>query len=794
MIAKDAAHTLGRCLDSIRPYAQQIVVCVDTRTTDDTKKIAKKHGAEVHDVQVSHEHTCDYHGTVWAQHFANARTESFRYLDPKLDWWMWMDSDDVLGNGEALPELLAKCDPRYVAIWLPYIYSTIEGRSNTEFHRERILRTRALRGNEWTPQGWQWRYRVHEVIAPIPDGPMFGNNTVQIIHQEGVHKTDSSAKRNLLLLEIDLEENPADSRAIFYMGNQYFAMAQWEHAAHWYERLLDLRHGNTYERWQSAIYLSMAYERLGNLEQATNAAFVALDEAPWHAEPYFRLAAINLAAGRWDHVEHWTDLGRTKTKEPPFFVFKNKLDYSFNNRICLADALSQLGRIDEAETELKAALEVLPDQNVERALKAYAAQRETIDKANAFIGGVRAGLQGTALFDLYQTLPEDVRALQPVRQTVMPALLSSRPNTQPSIVFWCGRSVEEWAPPKLNETGVGGSETAVIEVARKFAKDGWRVDVYNGAGRYEGVYDGVGYWDPERYLEQKQHVFVSWRQAVVPANPESIGSVLWCHDLNYGPDATEAIRGWATGNRRVVGVSAWHAKMLQQYYGLEEDHVGYVPNGIDLDRFAGRVAKVPMRCVYASSADRGLLRLLSLWPKIRTAEPQAELHVAYGWDTIDRMIALGRRDLIGFKEHAQRMLSETEGIVWHGRLPQNELAELYQSAYCWAYPTSFLEVSCISAMEAMAGGAVPVTSTAGALKETIGDAGVLVPGVPESRTWTETYSNILLGMLTNPVERERLRLKGFERALQCTWDISFTEHWKPLTESLLTEAREMVAA
>jgi hypothetical protein len=76
------------------------------------------------------------------------------------------------------------------------------------------------------------------------------------------------------------------------------------------------------------------------------------------------------------------------------------------------------------------------------------------------------------------------------------------------------------------------------------------------------------------------------------------------------------------------------------------------------------------------------------------------------------------------------------------------------------------------------------------LPETIGDGGLLVRGVPESRAWTQTYTNVLTGVLTNPVERERYRLRGFERALQCTWDVSFQNYWKPLVDGLLSGVKE----
>src|SRR2546422_7586801 len=116
-----------------------------------------------------------------------------------------------------------------------------------------------------------------------------------------------------------------------------------------------------------------------------------------------------------------------------------------------------------------------------------------------------------------------------------------------------------------------------------------------------------------------------------------------------------------------------------------------------------------MRCVYASSADRGLLRLLALWPEIRRAEPGAELKIAYGWDTIDRMIATGARNMEGFKQQVTTLTERTEGVEWLRRRPQGKLAPVYASLHPWPHPPRFLEGSCIRPMGAMAGGARPVT-------------------------------------------------------------------------------------
>ncbi len=791
MIARNAAETIGPCLDSIRPFVEQVVVCVDVLTTDDTAKVARAHGAEVHPIQISTWHECDAHGRVLAQHFARARDESFTYLRDDLDWWMWLDSDDVVYGADKLSTILPQLDDKYIGAWLPYWYSTINGTPNTVFHRERILRPRV---------GWEWKFRVHEVVKPQHDGPWFGTQDIRIVHQEGIHKTDSSAARNLLLLEIDLEETGDDPRTLFYIGNQFFAMAQWELAIEWYERLLSLRHHNPYERWQSAIYLSMAYERVGNLELATQSAFVALDEKPEHPEPYFRLACINNRAGRFEQVVWWTRIGRTMCTEPPFFVFKNPLDYTFNNRTTLGDALAQMGYLKQAREEWEAAYAVLQDPQIGAAIERAKGMELAEGQASDFVHALDAmdryvlpagyAPAGNGLVRaMYDSLAPEVRAFGRVRDAAIPRLLAHRPDTQPRVVFWCGRSMESWSPATLNTTGIGGSETAVVEIARRFAADGWRVDVYNGAGHMEGVYDDVGYWDPERYQREVADAFVSWRQPRKLDTGDHRACLLWCHDLNYGPLDTHVMTEWD----RVLGVSQWHAQMLKRYYDL--DGVGYVPNGINLERFTAKpVERVPMRVVYASSPDRGLLRLLQLWPAIVAAEPGATLEVAYGWDNLDKAIASGRGDLAAFKARVEHLLATTPGVTWHGRLPQDKLAQLYGSADAWCYPSSFLEVSCISAMEAMAGGAVPVASACGALRETIGDAGILIPGMPEERSFGPLFVRSLLALLTSPQIRTPLMYRGKKRAEELTWDKSYEEHWKLLVASLLEPSKELVCA
>ena len=426
MICRDAENTLPSCLDSVRPWVSQIVVAVDERTTDGTADVARAHGADiVVPVQVSDWHECPDHGRILAQHFAQARDESFKHLDPGLDWWMWLDADDILDGGEFLQPALAAVPNDACGVWVSYVYASMNNYTSitTQFDRERLLRTR-WRGQ---PLEWAWEDRVHEVVKPVGVEPVWARtDRVRVLHQEGAHKSENSAKRNLLLLEIDLEEqgDRPQGRTVFYVANQYFAMNDMPRAALWYERLSGIGDANPYEVWQSFCYLSLAYERMGNLDDATQAAFCAIDVRPDHPEPYFRLATIYCLAGEFDKTIYWDRVARTKRPPPPF-VFTNPLDYSYNSRTALADAYAKTGHFVEARELLEQADAVLPNEKLQETIAAYRKIEADARVAQAFVD-LAVSMPDDEVVRLYGLLTEGVKGFGRTRDLAVPAMLRLR--------------------------------------------------------------------------------------------------------------------------------------------------------------------------------------------------------------------------------------------------------------------------------------------------------------------------------------------------------------------------------
>lgn len=418
LIVKDGEKTLGPCLDSIRPFVTQIVVAVDERTTDKTRKVARKHGADVIvPVKVSDWHECEQHGRVLAQHFGNARNESFTHLDPALPWWLWIDADDLLTGGEHLAALCAGIPGEAVGCWLRYRYSTINNYAETTtlYDRERILRSSV---------GWRWEYRVHEVVVPSRANPTWAaDDRVQVVHQEGVHRTEASTTRNQLLLEIDWEEQPDNQRTSFYLANGFFASNDMPRAVEWYDKTTKIG-TNPWEVWQSFCYLSISCRRLGDLDGAVDAALAAVERIPDYREGYYRLAEAYLDAGEFTKAIGWAEKG-LDAADPPRFVFVNPLDTKVNIRTVLADAHGQLGDYAEARQHLEAAYKVAPSESLVAGIRRYAGLEKSARLARAF-ADLAEGQADERVVALFKDLPSDVKAFEPARDVAIPAMLRLR--------------------------------------------------------------------------------------------------------------------------------------------------------------------------------------------------------------------------------------------------------------------------------------------------------------------------------------------------------------------------------
>lgn len=179
-----------------------------------------------------------------------------------------------------------------------------------------------------------------------------------------------------------------------------------------------------------------------------------------------------------------------------------------------------------------------------------------------------------------------------------------------------------------------------------------------------------------------------------------------------------------------------------------------------------RMASRQHKLFWGSSYDRGLQHLLKLWPKIKEAFPDAELHTAYGWNLFDAAYA-NNPERMAWKERMNKLM-EAPGITHHGRLSKDKLRELESQCGIWAYPTDFQETCCITAMDCQLVGCVPVTIALAALKETV-QSGVKVEGDIYDDETQEAWLKAVLDLMGDEKKWKAEQEKGKAWAKQWSW-------------------------
>lgn len=333
-----------------------------------------------------------------------------------------------------------------------------------------------------------------------------------------------------------------------------------------------------------------------------------------------------------------------------------------------------------------------------------------------------------------------------------------------NIIFFAGDGVETWTPETVKRTGIGGSETMLLEQAKRLASLGHKVSVYNSCGIFGSkIYDGVHYYQTNKFKDLECDVLIVSRRTDMLGDQFNVKArlkLLWVHDV-FAIAATNELLLKAD---RILALSEWHKDTLVNIHSVHPKHIIVTRNGIDLERFAKKIKRNPYKCVNSSSPDRSWPILLEVWPRIKEQVPQAELHLYYGfknWEYSAQFDKL-QSDLIG-RLKAQIKAMESLGVVYHDRVNKDVLAEEFLSAGCWIHPTWFTETSCITAMEAQAAGLRMVTSSIAALNETVADRGVLIDGAWTSEEYKDKFVKSVVKALNNYSESDRLNLQQYSK-------------------------------
>ncbi len=417
MIVKNEEKNLDHCLETVKDFADQVVV-VDTGSTDRTVEIAEKYGAKaIH--------------SDWRGDFSYSRNISLDYADSQ--WILWLDADDRVPPAEARKFMKLKTAPPDRAFYLK-IRNVLPGGFGEQWYQLRMF-----------PNHPEIRFerKVHEQVAFAIQRlkmPVFredvridhvGYGTPEIKHQK--------ALRNREILLADFPRYQGDPAYVSSIGDSYFLTEEFDTAIQWYRKVLEIPDG---ERGQPDIFrqmptsIALSYQRMGDREKAHRWIEKAIQASPQ------KLDSLFLAAGLREKMGDFA--GAAALYERIIQVPASHTTYATDPEGLKARSLVFLGKIHakremypEAEQAFRRCIERYP-----QVLNAYSGLGDLLLKqgrleeaADSFIRSIKRGRRGDrdaclglakalALMGQFKEADEvlrEVKALYPPHQEISSA-------------------------------------------------------------------------------------------------------------------------------------------------------------------------------------------------------------------------------------------------------------------------------------------------------------------------------------------------------------------------------------
>lgn len=272
MIVKNESSIIERCLDSVRPLVDHIVI-TDTGSTDDTvdrvKGWLKRNEMRGHVFQ-----------DEWKD-FGTNRTRSFQNMKT---WWEQEGID--LSNAYGLT-----IDADMCLVWDSSTpFTRLEWCQHPGWMLKQCTRsleywnTRVMKGDvEWKCVGVTHEY-WHADGVPQPAHCPF-----LIISDlgDGGCKADKF-ERDIRLLLRGLEHDPSNSRYQFYLANSYRDHGEFRNAIRYYERRIQSG-GWKEEMFASYLFMGDCYSSLQEYEKAQTAWWNAFEVCPQRGESLCRM-------------------------------------------------------------------------------------------------------------------------------------------------------------------------------------------------------------------------------------------------------------------------------------------------------------------------------------------------------------------------------------------------------------------------------------------------------------------------------------------------------------------------
>lgn len=711
LIVKDTdpeALLLNRCLESVAPYVDAIFI---TRTF----RQGQQHSRAL--INVATTYNCHLSDYVWHDNFADARNFNFQQVTKDYEYIIWCDADDTWRGLEKLRTTIEK-HKHADAFGFWYLYEWDEYNIPVVVHRKTML----IKNDNCAT----WVGALHEDLEPTRQLDVRLIEGIERLHLTSKERAENNAKRNLEIAKKQVKELQEDPRSHWNLANAQFGLSEFESARETFEEFIRTSHSNE-EIYLAHTRLANVYKALGKRELCIKELQMAIGLDPSLPDAYLQLASYFYDFDNLDKAEEYCLQGMRKRPQIMKMIVYNPRDYDYNPMMLAAKIYTQKNRPDYALTFLKGCLKIYPkDPTLKKYVKEGEREKKMLARALELVLKLRKIKDKVKLKKELDKVPDDLKS-HPAISVIRNENFIKTESSGKDLVIYCGNTIETWNPETFKTKMVGGSEEAVIYMAREYAELGWHVTVYNNCGHKE-VLERTGhiYTDSDGAIRpvivsykpfwefnyrDKQDVVIVWRwPKVLDADINAPKIFLDLHDVVSEGEFTEKRLKKVT---KIMVKSEFHRSLFPN---VPDAKFAVIPNGIEIN-IDPTIKRDPYLIINTSSPDRSMDVMPKLFKEIKKRIPQARMQWAYGWKGFINAHSNDTKKM-AWMEQTKKEIEEA-GIESLGALTQEEVGKLYQKAAILAYPTEFAEIDCISAKKAQAAGAVPVTTDFGALNESV---------------------------------------------------------------------------
>jgi tetratricopeptide (TPR) repeat protein len=717
MIVKDAGDSFEEVLKHNFPFFDRWTI-LDTGSTDNTIDIINR-------VLVGKKK-----GQLYQEPFINFRDSRNRCLDlAGTDCKFIIMLDDTYKIQDDLRNFLITIrGDQFSDSFSLYIKS-----NDSEYGSNRIIKSES---------GLRYIYKLHEVITP--------KNNINVIipmnhafifdyRSDYMEKRTMDRKRyDLKILHEMVEDEPEDSRALYYLGQTY----------------------NLLERYESALEFFLKrveHTDEGFIQEKIDACFEAARVCnfklnyPWEECEKLYKKAYEMDPSRPDslyfigihyYLEKQYHIAYEYMKKAFEIGYPIHCQYSLKPTLSyyyLPKFLAELSFMFENEILGKECCDLFLSRNPED---------ESID---------------------YYTMKCWNKIYIKLMDKPKTPILENKINSKLYFVFLADGGFEPWTGKDIETKGVGGSETFIIEMARYIQKqDYFNVVVFCNCIDND-IYENVHYRKINEYKSfinnnNVDTVMVSRYPEYLPVtykgNVKNVYLIL--HDLI--PQGEVIIRNEKL--RKILCLSEWHCEQFKNMFEILRDLVIPFGYGIDFNLFSKKVEKQKHKFIYSSFPHRGLLPLLEMWPSIYSKYPDAMLHIHCDLD--GKWVNSVRPDEMN--KIKELIKTHPDGIYYEGWTSKSKLAENWLTSEIWFYPCTFLETFCLTALEAALTNTLVITSDLGSLQNTVADRGIVIQGNAYSKEWQEKALQELFSVIDDPIKKNFYLKKNNAWAKNLSWE------------------------